>query len=106
MFDKVKQVAASIAGKAGEWSNQNLEKLKASLDEMLEGSSSLHKVGYRLGDLELELALIPRAVIHLVREFEVPEEAFLGAFHDHAGNKTFCVVLKLLQQVNYVHRKV
>lgn len=106
MMDRVKEAASSIAGKAGELTNAGLDRLKQTVDEIMDSSAKLEAIGYRLTDVELMITLVPRAIIHLIKEFDASEEAYIGALRDNAANKTLCTVVKMLQQVDYVKSKV
>jgi hypothetical protein len=106
MLDKAREAAASLAGKAGDLTGAGLDKLKQTVDDIMDGSAKLRAVGYRLTDVELMMSLLPRAILRLVKEFDATDEAFTGALRDNAGNKTLCTVLKMLQQVDYVKNRV
>lgn len=106
MMDKVKEAASSIAGKAGELTGAGLDKLKQTVDEIMDSSAKLEAIGYRLTDVELMITLVPRAILHLVKEFDATEEAYIGLLRENASSKTLCTVVKLLKQVDYVKSKV
>jgi hypothetical protein len=106
VFDKVKAAAGAVANKAGDILNYGIDKVKAVMDEIAATSPYLQEVGYRVTDLELEVAISPKVIVHLVREAEVSEEAFEASLATHAESKTFCTLVKLLRQANHIQAKI
>ena len=106
VFDTVKAAAGVVTGKAGDVLNYGIDKLKSVLEEIAAASPALQKVGYRVTDLELELALSPKVIVHLVREAEVGDEAFEACLAAHAGSKAFCTLVRLLRQANHIQARI
>jgi hypothetical protein len=106
MFDKIKQAAGAVTGTMTDVLGAGFEKLKGPLDELAGSSEALEKLGYRVGEIELEFSLPPRILVHLLRESVVHDEAFQAALANHADNRTFCLVVGLLRQTNRVVDRV
>jgi hypothetical protein len=106
MLDKIKKAAGVVAGTMTDALGAGFDKLKGPLDELAASSEALEKLGYRVGEIELEFSLPPRIIVHLVREAVVSDEAFQAALANNAANRTFCLVTGLLRQANRVVDKV
>jgi hypothetical protein len=106
LFKKAKDAAGALAGKAGEVLGAGVDKLKTVIDEVSASSPYLREVGYTLSEIELQLSLIPCVILHLLKERDVPDEAFDAVLTNHADRKTLCTVVRLVRQANYVQEKI
>jgi hypothetical protein len=106
MFGKIKATAKAVAGRTGDVLAAGFEKLKGPVDELSAASPDLEQVGYQVAEIELECGLIPRVIVHLSRQFDAGPEAFQAALASHAGNRTFCSLVRLLRQAERVVGKV
>jgi len=106
LFGKLKSVAGGATDKAAELAVAGFEKLTGPVNDLGALGPAVEKVGYRVGEIELEAGLPPRVIVHLTREFEAGDEAFQAAFASLDGNRTATTVLYLLQQANRVVGKV
>jgi hypothetical protein len=98
--------AGAVAGAAGDLFNAGIDKLKEWVDDISAASPQLQAVGYRVADIQLELSLTPRVVVELVREADVPDEAFQAVLANHAANKTLGTLVRMIQQARRVEKRV
>ena len=106
MFNQIKKAANAVSGTVGDIVGAGFEKLKAPLEDLSAASGELEKLGYRMGQIELEFSLPPHIILHLLREKIVHDEAFQAALANHADNRTFCMVVGLLRQTNQLVDRV
>jgi hypothetical protein len=110
MLNKIKDAAgaaASAVGNAvGGIFGAGVDKLAGWVDDISAASPHLQAVGYRVGDLRLELSLTPRVIVELVKEADVHDEAFQAVLANHAGNKTLYTLVKMIQQARRVEAKI
>jgi hypothetical protein len=106
MLGKIKQAAQAVTGAVSDTVGNGLDKLQGQVEEFLAASQSLPHVGYRVGDIELEVSLPPRFIVHFSREGSAPDEAFQAVLANHRDNRTFCLVVNLLRQANRLLDKV
>jgi hypothetical protein len=106
LFNRAKTAADSITGKVGSLAGAGLDKLKKTVDDIMDAAPKLQTIGYRLAEVELMMSLIPRVILRLDKEFDAPDEAFTGLLRENAGNRTFCTVIKMLQQVDFVKTRI
>ena len=106
MLDKIKSAARAVTDKVGDFVGAGWDRLKAQVDELAAASPALEQVGYRVGEIELELAFPPRLIVHLSRFADAHDEAFQAVLANHSGNATFCAVVRLLRQTNRMLGKV
>jgi hypothetical protein len=102
MFTQIKKAANAVAESMTDAVSAGFDKLQAPLNDLAATSDSLATIGYRLGDVELELTIPPRIAVHLHREKRVHDEAFQGVLANNQGNRTLCTVVRLLWQTNRV----
>jgi hypothetical protein len=100
MFGKIKGAARAVAGVAGDTLGAGLEKLKGPLDELSAASPAFERIGYRIREIELVCALLPRIVVYLDREASVNEDVFGAVLAAHTDNQTFRTVAGLLRQAD------
>jgi hypothetical protein len=100
MFGHFKKAARAVKDKVGDLLGAGFDKLKAPLEELSASSGELEKVGYRVGEIELECSLPPRIILHLIRQADATDEAFQAVLANQAGNRTFCTLVGLLRQTN------
>jgi hypothetical protein len=65
-----------------------VERVQAQVEEFSAAAQALEQVGYRLGEVELELSIPPRFIVHLHREAGVTDEAFQAVL----ANSLWCGV--------------
>jgi hypothetical protein len=102
MFDQIKKAANAVSGTVTDAVGAGVEKLKEPLEDLSAASGAMEQIGYRVGEIELELSLPPRIIVHLHRERTATEEAFQAVLANNADNRTFCLVVGLLRQTNRV----
>ena len=106
MLRKIKDAAKAVASAAGETVGAGFEKLKGPLDELSAASPELERIGYRIREIELVCALLPRIVVYLTRECAVSEDVYQAVLAAHPENKTFRTIAGLLRQADRLLGKV
>jgi hypothetical protein len=110
VLNKIKNAAGAAASAVGSAVSgilgAGVDKLAHWVDEISAASPHLRAVGYRVGNLQLELSLTPRVIVELVKEADVHDEAFQAVLANHAGNKTLCTLVKMIQQARRVEAKI
>lgn len=106
VLDKMKAAAQAVSDKAKEWVDAGVDKLKESLDALVAAAPELVKVGYRLTDLELEMALTPRVIVLLQRDREAGEEEFQALLANHHEGGAFTTLVKGLRHANAMDRRL
>jgi hypothetical protein len=106
MLGKIGQAAKAVTDKVGDVFGAGFDKVKAQLDELAAASGALAQVGYRFGDIDVEVSIPPRLTVHLIREHDATDEAFQAVLANNAGNRTFCIVVGLLRQANRLVSRV
>jgi hypothetical protein len=110
MLGKIKGAAKAVASVAGGTLGAGFEMLKAPLEELSAASPELERIGYRVREIELVCALLPRIVVHLSREATVHDEPFQhgGSVRRFPGHKKRpcwlnlwnCVIRNLVHEIN------
>jgi hypothetical protein len=117
MLDRIKKAANAVSGTVGDAVgavsstvsdavSSGFEKLQGPLNDLAGTPEAMAKIGYRIGDIELEFTLPPKIIIHLHREAIVHDEAYQAVLANNADNRTFCIVVGLLRQTNRIIDKV
>ena len=110
MFNKIKDAAGTAASTVGNAVSgllgAGVDKLAAWVDDISAASPHLQAVGYRVGNVQLELSLTPRVIVELIKEAEVHDEAFQAVLANHTGNKTLCTLVKMIQQARRVEARI
>jgi hypothetical protein len=110
MLKKIKDAAGAAASAMGNAVSgilgAGVDKLTGWVDDIAAASPHLQAVGYRVGNLKLELSLTPRVIVELVKEADVPDEAFQAVLANHPGNKTLRTLVKMIQQARRVEAKI
>jgi hypothetical protein len=117
MLDKIKRAANAVSGTMGDavsavsstvtdTISSGFEKLQGPVNDLAAASDAMTKIGYRIGEIELEFTLPPRIIVHLHREASVHDEAFQAVLANNADNRTFCIVVAMLRQTNRVMDRV
>jgi hypothetical protein len=117
MLDRIKKAANAVSGSVGDavgavsatvsdTVSSGFEKLQGPLNDLAATSEAMAKIGYRIGEIELEFTLPPRIIVHLHREASVHDEAFQAVLANNADNRTFCIVVALLRQTNRIMDRV
>jgi hypothetical protein len=110
MLNKIKDAAGAAASAVGNAVSgifgSGVDKLAEWVDDISAASPHLRAVGYRVGDLKLELSLTPRVVVELIKEADVHDEAFQAVLANHSGNKTLYTLVKMIQQARRVEAKI
>jgi hypothetical protein len=110
MLNKIKDVAGAAASAVGNTLSgifgAGVDKVAGWVDDISAASPHLRAIGYRVRNLQLELSLTPRVIVELVKEAEVPDEAFQAVLANHAGNKTLVTLVKMIQQARRAEAKI
>ncbi|MFL6111156.1 MAG: hypothetical protein ACJ786_07380 [Catenulispora sp.] len=99
-------MARAVADRAGGALAAGAETLKGSVGELTAAGPDLERVGYRLGDVELVVTIVPRLVVYLTRVAAVGDEAFQAVLADHPNERTFRTLVGLLRQANRILGRV
>jgi hypothetical protein len=106
MFEKIAAAVGAVKGLAGDAAEAGVEKCKAQLDELAAAAPALEQLGYRVGEIELEVGIPPRILIHMARESAPSAEAFQAVLANFAGRATVLSVLKLIHLAEWAQAKV
>jgi hypothetical protein len=106
MLERIKGAAKSVKDKVGGLVGGGLDTLKGQVEELSDASPALAQLGYHLAEIDLELGILPRVVVHLGRDQAVTDEAFQAVLANHAEKRTFCILVGLLRQANALVDKV
>jgi hypothetical protein len=98
--------ASAVAGAAGDLLSAGVDKLQAWVDDIAAASPHLQGIGYRLGDLKVELSLSPRVLVELVKEADVPDEAFQAVLANHPNETTLRTLVRMAGQANRIAKRV
>src|SRR5437764_9234743 len=105
MFRRIRSAVGAVTGLAGDAMAAGVEKCKMPLDELAAAAPALEQLGYRVREIELELGISPRILIHLDRDHAPGAEAFQAAQANFAGRKTILTLLKLIQLAEWAQAK-
>jgi hypothetical protein len=103
LIDRLKAKAGEVAG---DIFDAGVQKLKETIDEVHAFAPHFRKVGYRLEQLEVELSLSPRVILHLDRDFEATDEQFEAVLANAANQRTMSLVVKALYQANQLQSRL
>jgi hypothetical protein len=110
MLNKIKDAAGAAASAVGNAVSgvfgAGVDKLAGWVDDIAAASPHLQSVGYRVGNLQLELSLTPRVIVELIKEADVHDEAFQAVLANHPTNKTLRTLVKMIQQARRVEKKI
>jgi hypothetical protein len=106
MFDKIKNTAGNIGKGASGLKDAGVAVLKSTVDELNATLPYLKEVGYTVNEIEVEVGLSPKVILHLYRLFEVNAELFATVLASQAQRKVFCTILNALQQANILQGQI
>ena len=67
MLNRIKQAASSVSESVGDPLGAGFERLKKPVDDLAASAEWLEKLGYKLGEIELQFSLPPNVILHLLR---------------------------------------
>ena len=98
--------AAAAATKAGELATAGLDQLNKSIDEITNGSDEIREIGYELDRIVVELGLIPKAGLGVIKLRDVEPSLAAEVIERNKDKKTLHLVLRALIKTDAMMSKV
>ena len=102
----VQDNASVAAKKAGELAAAGLDQLNKSIDEITNGSDEIREIGYELDSIMVELGLIPKAGLGVIKLRDVEPSRAAEVVERNKGKKTLYLVLRALIKTDAMMSKV
>ncbi len=102
LFTRIREATGVLFGWAGGAVQTGVERAQSLIAEVQNAAPVIQKVGYRLTDIDVEVSISPRVILHLQRDFLANAEQFTAVLAEVRGRRTVTSLVKALQQANRI----